>query len=88
MVLTITHDAMQEPRPILPTYRCGNTYTPPWSTVTRPLHFRYVRYTPSNTQALDILAFWGRGVKRLVLTPPPLPLLWTPPQLHAYQEIH
>ena len=32
-------------------------------TVSRPLHFRYVRYTPSNTQALDILAFWG-GVKR------------------------
>ena len=33
------------------------------STVTRPLHDRYVGYTPSNTQALDILAFWGR-VKR------------------------
>ena len=29
-------------------------------TVTRPLHVRYVRYSPSNTQALDILAFWGR----------------------------
>ena len=27
-------------------------------TVDRPLHVRYVRYTPSNTQALDILAFW------------------------------
>jgi hypothetical protein len=32
-------------------------------TVTRPLHVRYIRYSPSNTQALDILAFWGR-VKR------------------------
>ena len=29
------------------------------STVTRPLHVRYVRYSPSNTQALDSLAFWG-----------------------------
>ena len=36
-----------------------------YSAVTRPLHVhvRYVRYSPSNTQALDILAFWG-GVKR------------------------
>ena len=34
-----------------------------YSTVTRPLHVRYVRYSTSNTQALDILAFWG-GVKR------------------------
>jgi hypothetical protein len=33
------------------------------SNVTRPLLDRYVGYTPSNTQALDILAFWG-GVKR------------------------
>ena len=33
-----------------------------YSTVTRPLHVRYVHYSPSNTQALDILAFWG-GVK-------------------------
>ena len=31
-------------------------------TVTFPLHIRYVRYTSSNTQALDILAFW-RPVK-------------------------
>ena len=34
-----------------------------YSTVTRPLLDRYVRYTPSNTQALSLLAFWG-GVKR------------------------
>ena len=32
-------------------------------TVTRPLHVRYIRYSPSNTQALSLLAFWG-GVKR------------------------
>ena len=49
------------------------TYVPVvgrYSTVTRPLHVRYVRYTASNTQALDILAFWG-GVN-----PFPTPLPW------------
>ena len=33
-----------------------------YSTVTRPLSDRYVRYTPEDPQALGILAFWG-GVK-------------------------
>ena len=57
------HDEMQE---LFRPHIAAITYVSVvgrYSTVTRPLHVRYVRYTPSNTQALDILAFWG-GVKR------------------------
>jgi hypothetical protein len=46
-------------------YRCDNKHLrgrpllDRYSTITRPLHDRYLGYTPSNTQAQDILAFWG-----------------------------
>jgi len=30
-------------------------------TVTRPLHVRYIRYSPSNTQALDIVGTRTQG---------------------------
>ena len=43
----------------MPLPQCIDRYM----SVTCPLHARYVRYIPSNTQVLDILAFWG-GVKR------------------------
>ena len=39
-----------------------NSVVDRYSTVTRPLPDRYVRYTPEDTQALGIPAFWG-GVK-------------------------
>ena len=52
-------------RHISPTHRCDNKplrarpLLDSYSALTRPLNDRYVRYTPSSTQALDILAFWG-----------------------------
>ena len=40
----------------------NNSVVDRYSTVTRPLPDRYDRYTPEDTQALGIPAFWG-GVK-------------------------